>query len=235
MAAPEAAKAGGIFGGLKTQDMMLPLMAMSMMGQGGGPDDKGGGYNPNAGKKYVGGGRDDVRFPGSDYKPGIDPEFSYFPGTNYVERFSSGGLVKGFAEGGLASLGNQEGPSQDTQLVQMTIAALKGQVPNAKAIIQMFVKAFGEEALADLMNRIQGGDGQSDSVPAQINAPNGSAPAALSEGEYVVPSDVVSSLGNGSTNAGAKQLDDMMSRVRAERTGSPSAPQPVQPFQLMPS
>lgn len=61
-------------------------------------------------------------------------------------------------------------------------------------------------------------DGMADEVPSNID---GVQPAALSDGEFVVPADVVSHLGNGSSNAGAKVLDDMMSNVRETRTGNP--------------
>ena len=58
------------------------------------------------------------------------------------------------------------------------------------------------------------GDGVSDSIPATID---GSQPAALADGEYVIPARIVSELGNGSTKAGAKQLDAMMKRIQASR------------------
>jgi hypothetical protein len=62
------------------------------------------------------------------------------------------------------------------------------------------------------------GDGMSDDIPAVIK---GEKPqrAALADGEFVVPADVVSHLGNGSTEAGAKRLYSMMDRVRTARTG----------------
>jgi hypothetical protein len=63
------------------------------------------------------------------------------------------------------------------------------------------------------------GDGMSDSIPAVIK---GAKPqrAALAQGEFVVSADVVSGLGNGSTDAGAKRLYAMMDRVRKARTGT---------------
>jgi len=61
------------------------------------------------------------------------------------------------------------------------------------------------------------GDGMSDSIPASIGSKQ---PARLADGEFVVPSDVVSHLGNGSTDAGAKQLYSMMNKVRKARTGN---------------
>jgi hypothetical protein len=60
------------------------------------------------------------------------------------------------------------------------------------------------------------GDGMSDSIPAQIGRKQ---PARLADGEFVVPADVVSHLGNGSTDAGAKRLYSMMDKVRHARTG----------------
>jgi hypothetical protein len=61
------------------------------------------------------------------------------------------------------------------------------------------------------------GDGMSDHIPATIGDRQ---PARLADGEFVIPADVVSHLGNGSTDAGAKQLYAMMDRVREARTGS---------------
>jgi hypothetical protein len=58
------------------------------------------------------------------------------------------------------------------------------------------------------------GDGVSDSIPARIGARQ---PARLADGEFVVPARVVSELGNGSTDAGAKQLYAMMDRVQKNR------------------
>ncbi len=63
------------------------------------------------------------------------------------------------------------------------------------------------------------GDGVSDSIPATIN---GGQPAALADGEFVIPARIVSELGNGSTEAGARQLYAMLDRIqnrRAKTTG----------------
>ena len=61
------------------------------------------------------------------------------------------------------------------------------------------------------------GDGVSDDIPAQIGARQ---PARLADGEFVVPARVVSELGNGSTDAGAKRLYAMMDRVQKNRRKS---------------
>lgn len=60
------------------------------------------------------------------------------------------------------------------------------------------------------------GDGMSDSIPATIGRKQ---PARLADGEFVVPADVVSHLGNGSTDAGARKLYGMMDKIRKARTG----------------
>jgi len=61
-------------------------------------------------------------------------------------------------------------------------------------------------------------DGQADLVPADID---GVQEARLSHGEYVLPADLVAILGNGNSDAGAKALDEFMSTVRKEATGTP--------------
>lgn len=61
------------------------------------------------------------------------------------------------------------------------------------------------------------GTGLSDDIPASIG---GSQPAALADGEFVISSDVVSALGGGSTDAGAKKLYKMMDRIRHAAHGT---------------
>jgi hypothetical protein len=74
------------------------------------------------------------------------------------------------------------------------------------------------------------GDGMSDSIPGVIA---NKQPARLADGEFVVPADVVSHLGNGSTDAGAKQLYAMMNRVRKARTGNPKQGKQIKPAKYM--
>ena len=76
------------------------------------------------------------------------------------------------------------------------------------------------------------GDGMSDSIPASIS---GKRPARLADGEFVVPADVVSHLGNGSTDAGAKQLYAMMNKVRQARTGRKSQGREIDPRKYTPA
>lgn len=76
------------------------------------------------------------------------------------------------------------------------------------------------------------GDGMSDNIPAMIGDKQ---PARLADGEFVVPADVVSHLGNGSTDAGAKQLYKMMDRIRQQRTGKKKQAPEVNPSKAMPA
>lgn len=70
------------------------------------------------------------------------------------------------------------------------------------------------------------GDGMSDDIMTTIA---GRQRAALSPGEFVVPADVVSGIGNGDTNSGAKRLYAMMDDIRDGRTGQTAQPQRINP------
>ena len=76
------------------------------------------------------------------------------------------------------------------------------------------------------------GDGMSDDIPAKIGKRQ---PARLADGEFVVPADVVSGIGNGSTDAGAKKLYAMMSKVRQARTGTKKQGKEINPNKYMPA
>ena len=98
--------------------------------------------------------------------------------------------------------------------------------------------AHGGDGIANLGSYSDGGrllkgpgDGMSDHIPATIG---GKQPARLAEGEFVVPADVVSHLGNGSTDAGAKQLYKMMDNIRKARTGNPKQGKQINPAKFLP-
>ena len=75
-------------------------------------------------------------------------------------------------------------------------------------------------------------DGMADQIPANIN---GQQEAALSDGEFVMPADVVSHLGNGNSDAGAKVLYSMMDRVRQARTGTKEQGRKITPNKFTPA
>lgn len=74
-------------------------------------------------------------------------------------------------------------------------------------------------------------DGMADEIPATIE---GTQPAALSDGEFVIPADVVSHLGNGNSDAGAQKLYDMMDRIREARTGRKEQGREINPNKYLP-
>lgn len=77
-----------------------------------------------------------------------------------------------------------------------------------------------------------GGDGMSDSIPATIE---GKQEARLADGEFVIPADVVSHLGNGSSKAGAKRLYSMMDKVRQARTGTTKQGKEINAMKYLPA
>jgi hypothetical protein len=98
--------------------------------------------------------------------------------------------------------------------------------------------SYAKGGIADLGGYSDGGqmlkgpgDGMSDSIPASIA---NKQPARLANEEFVVPADVVSHLGNGSSDAGAKQLYRMMDRVRKARTGTAKQGRQINPSKYMP-
>jgi len=76
------------------------------------------------------------------------------------------------------------------------------------------------------------GDGVSDSIPATIG---GKQAARLAEGEFVIPARIVSELGNGSTDAGAKRLYAMMDRVKAKRAKAKDIAADTKAYKLLPA
>jgi len=75
-------------------------------------------------------------------------------------------------------------------------------------------------------------DGMADKVPARIDS---GQEARLSDGEFVIPADVVSHLGNGNSDAGAKALHAMMDRVRKERTGNKKQGKEITATKMLPA
>jgi hypothetical protein len=93
-------------------------------------------------------------------------------------------------------------------------------------------------AQGGLMNLARGrylngsSDGMADKIPANIE---GKQPARLSHGEFVIPADVVSHLGNGNSEAGAERLYSMMDRIRKARTGTTKQGKQINPDKYTPA
>ena len=137
------------------------------------------------------------------------------PYTPQYQRYAAGGGIQG-----------------DTSMAQ-------GQMPGALNMGTMEpVVRMARGGIADLGGYSDGGrllrgpgDGMSDNIPANIS---GKQPARLADGEFVVPADVVSGLGNGSTEAGAKQLYKMLDKVRSARTGTKKQGKQINPSKYVP-
>ena len=112
------------------------------------------------------------------------------------------------------------------------------QTPAGNATFDKINTGFAAGGIASAYNRRHNGyylggktDGMADDVPATID---GTQEARLSDGEFVIPADVVSHLGNGNSDAGADQLHGMMDNVRMERTGNPEQGKQIDPNKFMP-
>jgi hypothetical protein len=152
--------------------------------------------------------------------------------------------AKGLNKGGPA--GNKDMAAVDAYVAaaqsgNMALVMAKAQAGDYNAMIalnkvrktpnQNYAKGGQLGGYSDGGRMLKGpGDGMSDSIPGVIA---NKQPARLADGEFVVPADVVSHLGNGSTDAGAKQLYAMMDRVRKARTGNSKQGKQIKPAKYM--
>lgn len=112
-------------------------------------------------------------------------------------------------------------PMSQTPPTPVKTFAQGGQMTEAKAketVLAMLAKMQQQQPQAMAQGRrVQGpGTGLDDSIPAR-----------LSVGEYVIPADVVSMMGDGSTEAGGKKLDELLTRVRMQKTGTKKQAKPL--------
>ena len=149
---------------------------------------------------------------------------------------------KAMQEGGAV-----EGDMEANKIIDDAVNAIKGLSDSPEIALGVFVAKYGEEALEDLIERVNDGefdqlrednmiegegDGMDDKVPATLE---GEQDVMLSDGEFVVPADVVSGIGNGSSDAGARELEEMMTRVRQLRTGKKEQPEQVPQEMMLPA
>ena len=155
-------------------------------------------------------------------------------------------------QGGITSMmdtGAMDAGKNDKEIISDAVRAIAGMSATPQEDLAMFVSKFGEDALEDLVGRVRSGqfganlmadgeglqrgagDGMDDMIPASIE---GEQDVLLSNDEFVVPADVVSGIGNGSSDAGAKALYDMMDRVRTARTGMTEQPPDVPQEAMLP-
>ena len=155
-------------------------------------------------------------------------------------KLSSGGLAA-LAEGGDVAEAAQM--PNEKEVIVNAVNAVKGNMPEEQAaiVLAQFVQTYGEDALKELVEDVRegeydnvggkadgmvdgGGDGMSDSVPATID---GQEDLLVSKDEYVIDAPTVAMIGNGSSDAGAKKLDNMREEVRKAATGSRIQPKKI--------
>jgi hypothetical protein len=178
--------------------------------------------------------------PPSGYRPGVDPEFNYF---RYGSGMAEGGQVLMgnhdalYAEGGIASA--NPGAATKANIEAEAKMALLGEHPRAKEALARYQQVFGDQAMRSLSSKVRApggrirgaGGGLDDLIPGTIE---GRKQVRLADGEFVVPADVVSHLGDGSTDHGVRKLYEMMDRIRDTKTGSKKQPGPVKDRKVLP-
>ena len=124
-------------------------------------------------------------------------------------------------------------------LVQSTIAAIKGEIENPEPIINQFVQEYGNEAFMQLREQVLQGVQPGAQTQGLVDGPGGGMddmvqgsiadgrPVAVSPGEYIVPADVVSAAGDGHTGGGAKFFDDLIESIRVNKNGTSEQPKPM--------
>ena len=144
-----------------------------------------------------------------------------------------------------------EAPMTDgsRQLIKLTQAAILGQLSEDQTddVIQKFIDLHGSKAFRSLrestLNAVSNGSrkegmieghtgGMDDMVDGVIG---GNERVAVSPGEFIIPADVVSMLGDGNSDSGRHKLEQMMSRVRKEKTGSTKQARPINSRNVLPA
>jgi len=138
-------------------------------------------------------------------------------GSSAERRYFDDTWVPKYAEGGIMQLAGGGVPALTPSSIDPYMSSAQEQNEN----LAHGGQAYAHGGIASLGDYSDGGqllrgpgDGVSDSIPANIG---GKRPARLADGEFVVPARVVSELGNGSTEAGSRQLYAMMERVQNAR------------------
>jgi hypothetical protein len=174
-------------------------------------------------------------------------------GTGGTKETAATATVKK-AEGGIMDIPDTAPPAQppmgnEKDLISSAIAAIKGQVEDPRPILGAFLAKYGEEALRNLVDKVESGDvdktaarsegmlkgpgdGMDDRIPAKVS---GGHDVLLANNEYIVPADVVSALGNGSSDAGAEKMDKMLDRIRTAAHGKNTQQKKVSADKVLPA
>jgi hypothetical protein len=165
--------------------------------------------------------------------PGLISDSAYKEqyGATTAEKNQQGG---GGGDGGMDPNLDPAGAQADDKMSPGAISALaqgfaRQQTTSPNESVRLGLEALAGGGYLETGGKV--GDGMSDEIKASID---GNQEARLSDGEFVVPADVVSHLGNGSSDAGAKRLYEMMDKVRTARTGNKQQGKEINPERYMP-
>jgi hypothetical protein len=216
------------------------LLALKALKGGGGGGNKTKPINPNA---YT-----------FNRKPLAQPTYTPYSGSSSPvmgrKNFEDATYTVKAAEGGLMGMAMQNGPMQTPYPANpMSGGASQygssGVQFGGNSGMNFGLQRMDSQSAAEggVMGLARGGsakhprylqgitDGMADKLSTNID---GKQPAALSHGEFVIPADVVSHLGNGNSEAGAKQLYKMMDRIRLARTGNKKQGKRINPEKFTP-
>lgn len=161
--------------------------------------------------------------------------FQATPAKDLMSQYGSTALKTGVGLGTLGMMPNSDGTSTDTTGFGSG-TSYRGETyvtPDGQRRTRAVALAGGGLASMAKGRYLRGpGDGMSDSIPANID---GVQEARLATSEFVVPADVVSHIGNGSSEAGAKELHQMMDRIRQARTGTKKQGKQINPRKYLPA
>ena len=157
-------------------------------------------------------------------------------------RYQAGEGIAGLEEGAEMTEGNE-------QLIQATIMVIEGMAPDqatADAIINQFIGLYGQEAFMVLREQVLNPDGQAQTqgmiegfgggMDDFVQGVAGSQERiAASPGEYIVPADVVSQLGDGNSEEGSRKLDGMLERTRMAKPGTIEQAPPIDSRSVLPA
>jgi len=133
---------------------------------------------------------------------------------------------------GLGALVNALGPDITNKLTEANKSSFTNTVGYTPVDRDMEMRMARGGSTSPRGTYLQGHtDGMADKIPGTID---GIQPARLAHGEFVIPADVVSHLGNGNSDAGAQQLYKMMDKIRMARTGNKQQGKRINPDKFMP-
>ena len=134
-------------------------------------------------------------------------------------------------------------------LIQLAQAAILGQLAEDQTddVIQKFIDLHGNKAFRELREKtlesVANGsrkegmiEGHTGGMDDMVDGVIGSSErVAVSPGEFIIPADVVSMLGDGNSDSGRTKLEQMMSRVRQDKTGSTKQAKPINSAKVLPA